>query len=317
MPRLGLPLLCLLLMAAHLCPARTCFLCFTGSSQKFCTEYIGQSLEEQQADSCWLPISELMKSRHLYWMRVVPADFKLLKSTYSRALRFIKRRSRAMPKESYASLLGQVEKYVLNKVYKLKKATACNQTCGINPAATYFDCVRCRMRNCNGIPFSCPIEDVKVNETGHVSMKCQASFNLPKINTVIWRIAKVRSDIIEQFKVLHVGADDTLSINKVKTKNSGTYACDIISKDTILLRRFFHLTVTRTTLQSSKDLQVMFQKVLGEERGSLKPPVAKPLLKEDERLAETDRVPAHSCHCPCHLPLHPWPGGAWPSEMLS
>ncbi|XP_059819054.1 sperm acrosome membrane-associated protein 6-like [Hypanus sabinus] len=168
---------------------------------------------------------------------------------------------------------------------KLQALTPSLCSPGINPASTYFDCARCRMQGCRMIPYTCPIEDVQVNETGHVSMKCQASFNLPEIDSVIWWIVpNIRSDVIQQFKVLHVGTDDTLSINNVKLKNSGSYACDVMDKDTILLRRFFHLIVTRTTLQSSKDLQEMFQKVLGEERGTLKTPVAKRLLKKDELL---------------------------------
>ncbi|XP_067874482.1 sperm acrosome membrane-associated protein 6 isoform X2 [Heterodontus francisci] len=110
-------------------------------------------------------------------------------------------------------------------------------------------------------------------------MKCQSTFTIPKIDTVTWMFASnVRSDVISQFKVLHIGDDDTLTIQNVKIKNTGTYACNVFRKDTLLLQRFFYLIVMRSTLQSSIELQAMFQNVLLEKRSTLKTPTAKPVL---------------------------------------
>ncbi|XP_059497270.1 sperm acrosome associated 6 [Stegostoma tigrinum] len=211
--------------------------------------------------------------------------YKKLKSIYEKALNFIKKRRREFPAEPYSSLLDHVEKEVLNKVFSLKKASPCNYTCGINMDAYYFDCQHCRMKGCEGVSFNCPIEDVTVKETGQVSMKCQPDFTIPVIDSVIWMYAShVRSDVISQFKVLHVGSDDSLSIHNVKMKNTGTYACDVFRKKILLLRRFFYLRVTWSTLQSSLDLQEMFRSVLREKKTTLKTPTAKPIPPPNKRI---------------------------------
>ncbi|XP_038670833.1 sperm acrosome membrane-associated protein 6 isoform X3 [Scyliorhinus canicula] len=189
-----------------------------------------------------------------------------------------------MPAESYASLLDKVEQEVLHKVYRLKEATPCNYTCGINMASFYFDCHTCKMKGCEGISFECPIKDVTVKETGQVSMKCQSNFTIPKIDTVTWMYAShIRTDVIAQFKILNIGDDITLSIHNVKMKNAGTYACDVTKKKIILLRRFFYLIVSRSTLQGSIDLQRMFQNVLQEKRTTLRTPTARPIPPPDKR----------------------------------
>ncbi|XP_069796044.1 sperm acrosome membrane-associated protein 6 isoform X5 [Narcine bancroftii] len=279
-------ILFLYLLAVTLTPVLTCYPCFAKSSEKFCTDYVGQSPAEIKTARCWYPIKRLMKERPIYWVRVVAADYKELKSIYSKALKLIKKRRREVPQESYTSLLDHVEQEVLYKVYNLKEATPCNQTCGINKAATYFDCRLCRLHDCNGIRFDCPIEDVRIKETGHVSMKCEASFPIPEISSVTWWFVRsIRSDVIQQFMVLHVGSEDTLTINNVNMRNSGSFACDVTVHGTILLRRFFYLTVTRSTLQSSIDLQAIFQNVLVERQAVLQPPVTQPLLSPNQWLA--------------------------------
>ncbi|XP_069796041.1 sperm acrosome membrane-associated protein 6 isoform X2 [Narcine bancroftii] len=228
-------ILFLYLLAVTLTPVLTCYPCFAKSSEKFCTDYVGQSPAEIKTARCWYPIKRLMKERPIYWVRVVAADYKELKSIYSKALKLIKKRRREVPQESYTSLLDHVEQEVLYKVYNLKE--------GINKAATYFDCRLCRLHDCNGIRFDCPIEDVRIKETGHVSMKCEASFPIPEISSVTWWFVRsIRSDVIQQFMVLHVGSEDTLTINNVNMRNSGSFACDVTVHGTILLRRFFYLT---------------------------------------------------------------------------
>ncbi|XP_043541949.1 sperm acrosome membrane-associated protein 6 [Chiloscyllium plagiosum] len=152
------------------------------------------------------------------------------------------------------------------------------------------------MRGCEGVSFECPIEDLNVKETGQVSMKCQSNFTIPVIDSVTWLYAShVRSDVISQFKVLHIGNDDALSIHNVKMKNTGTYACDVFRKNILLLRRFFYLRVTQGTLQSSIDLQAMFQNVLREKKTTLKTPTAKPIpppSKHGDKQTESQLIAA-------------------------
>ncbi|XP_038670831.1 sperm acrosome membrane-associated protein 6 isoform X1 [Scyliorhinus canicula] len=274
----------LLLLASALGSTLCCYACFAKSSEKFCTEYMGQDLIELHHAHCWHPINELINKRQVYWLRIAQTEYKKLKSIYKKALNFIKKRRRLMPAESYASLLDKVEQEVLHKVYRLKEATPCNYTCGINMASFYFDCHTCKMKGCEGISFECPIKDVTVKETGQVSMKCQSNFTIPKIDTVTWMYAShIRTDVIAQFKILNIGDDITLSIHNVKMKNAGTYACDVTKKKIILLRRFFYLIVSRSTLQGSIDLQRMFQNVLQEKRTTLRTPTARPIPPPDKR----------------------------------
>ncbi|XP_069796043.1 sperm acrosome membrane-associated protein 6 isoform X4 [Narcine bancroftii] len=200
-------ILFLYLLAVTLTPVLTCYPCFAKSSEKFCTDYVGQSPAEIKTARCWYPIKRLMKERPIYWVRVVAADYKELKSIYSKALKLIKKRRREVPQESYTSLLDHVEQEVLYKVYNLKEATPCNQTCGINKAATYFDCRLCRLHDCNGIRFDCPIEDVRIKETGHVSMKCEASFPIPEISSVTWWFVRSGSVQMGNIRVQTRGQD--------------------------------------------------------------------------------------------------------------
>ncbi|XP_078063094.1 sperm acrosome membrane-associated protein 6, partial [Mustelus asterias] len=267
----------LLVLASALSSALSCYTCFAKSSETFCTKYMGQNLIELHQAHCWYPINELINQRKVYWLRVAATDYKNLKSIYKEALDFIKKRRALKPAESYASLLDSVEKEVLHKVYRLKE--------GINMESFYFDCRSCQMKGCEGVSFECPIKDVTVKETGQVSLKCQSNFTISKIDTVTWMYAShIRTDVIAQFKVLHSGDDDTISIRHVKMSNAGTYGCDVIKTNLVLLRRFFYLSVRRSTLQSSVELQGMFRDVLLEKRTTLRTPTARPIPPPDKHI---------------------------------
>ncbi|OCT73288.1 sperm acrosome membrane-associated protein 6 isoform X1 [Xenopus laevis] len=149
-------------------------------------------------------------------------------------------------------------------VLAAKRPMECVPPCGVQEKARKFNCLNCEEESCN-LPIECPIEDVYVHEFQRVVMNCSTDFPLPVDDiTVRWKFYwNDRTRRWSHFTALHKGVELFFLITRMVLEKQGTYACEISTDEDVLIRKYFFINVTSSSLyESMKHMQELFERIV-------------------------------------------------------
>ncbi|XP_041425624.1 sperm acrosome membrane-associated protein 6 isoform X5 [Xenopus laevis] len=168
-----------------------------------------------------------------------------------------------LPLDTYVIAMSQKEivRQAMNGFYdEVKK----QYTQGVQEKARKFNCLNCEEESCN-LPIECPIEDVYVHEFQRVVMNCSTDFPLPVDDiTVRWKFYwNDRTRRWSHFTALHKGVELFFLITRMVLEKQGTYACEISTDEDVLIRKYFFINVTSSSLyESMKHMQELFERIV-------------------------------------------------------
>ncbi|XP_060776768.1 sperm acrosome associated 6 [Neoarius graeffei] len=143
----------------------------------------------------------------------------------------------------------------------LPRASGCFPPCGFQADGTVYNCVTCQYDSCE-FPLDCPLQEIIVLENNRTQMWCHVPFVLPSDIQIVWRYAKIKTLLMNQFKEVTVGMDKLFSIPSARLEHSGTYQCEIFSQERSLVRIYFHVTVVPNEEVGHAELQDVFDNAL-------------------------------------------------------
>ncbi|XP_031762326.1 sperm acrosome membrane-associated protein 6 [Xenopus tropicalis] len=191
-----------------------------------------------------------------------------------------------LPLDTYVIAMSQTETVrkamkgfydeVKKQYTQAKKPMECIPPCGLQEQARKFNCMNCEEEHCK-LPIECPIEDIYVHEFRTVVMNCSTGFPLPMDDiTVLWKFHwQVRTRRWSRFKALHRGMEFIFLITRMVLDKEGTYACEISTDEDVLIRKYFFVNVTYSSLRESiRRMEQLFNMIVNS--NTTEPPTVKP-----------------------------------------
>ncbi|KAG7469202.1 hypothetical protein MATL_G00126520 [Megalops atlanticus] len=203
------------------------------------------------------------------------------------------------PDSVYEDRLQTAANNFIAAASKLPRASGCFPPCGFQVSGAVYNCLTCQYDSCE-YPLDCPMRDLTVGENNSTEMRCDVQFPLPSQAEIVWRFAsKVKTQQVDQFKMVTAGEDRLYSIPAAHPHHQGTYQCEVFSQQRSIVRIYHHLTVIPQVLVAQARLQGIFDTalLLG---GQIAPlPTGPPRDLGPTRLSGLQRLPSPSLLAAC------------------
>ncbi|KAL8219449.1 UNVERIFIED_CONTAM: hypothetical protein K2H54_024949 [Gekko kuhli] len=230
--------------------AGACLYCFSTEDKRIrvCQYFLGYANEQNKA--CLAALSAAFKPYAKIQVGVL--EMEKLKDIFARILFYLE--EKGMAKVPYRQAIPEAAEKVQKEVEELKA--------GFQKEARSYRCNTCRITDCP-LPINCPVRYVHKAEGDITILQCSVKFSVPPERIIKWKFARdLQSQDLSFFEDLYIGIDSSFLIRPTTGAHRGTYACEIMIGDDVLVRKYIFLNVTVKRLGKEKELQTMFHDIL-------------------------------------------------------